>query len=121
MLWPVVVTVAGFLAAYLPVGVGCPDVPWALPEIAIGAGVVWLWFVARTRARRAVAAGFTLAAAFHAYWLVSLSAYAPPEAAPAAGDLVPDVEAVRVRDQAKFTLSAQRGQDVLLVFFRGAW
>jgi hypothetical protein len=121
VLWPIVVVVAGFLAAYAPVGFGWPDLPWFLPEVVIGAGLVWLWLVARTRPRRIAAGGFTLVAALHAFWMFSLSAYEAPAAAPQEGQLAPDVETVRVRDGATFTLSAQRGQDVLLVFFRGAW
>lgn len=121
MLWPIVVIVAGFLAASVPLGFGWRDVPWGIPQVVIGAGLVWLWLVARTPPRRITAGGFTLVVALYAFWMYSLSAYEAPAAAPQVGDLVPDVETVRVRDGAKFALSAQRGQDVLLVFFRGAW
>ena len=56
-----------------------------------------------------------------ATWMFLLSSYEAPGAAPDVGEPAPDVAATRVRDGARFELRAERGHDVLLVFFRGPW
>jgi len=124
MLLPLLLTAAGLLAALLPVGLGLANPPDAVPLAVTGAGVVWSWLAWRKRrgTRPMLAALLaTCAAAGLAWWMLVFSHYAPAEGVPRVGDQAPEIAAVRVRDGARFRMSAERGGRVLLVFFRGEW
>ena len=110
MLGPLLLAFAGLLAAFLPVGLGLPDLPEAVPLLLLAAAGVW--GAAAWRRRKSV--GRLAAAAIP-------SSSGAPGSAPDVGEPAPDVAAARVRDGARFELRAERGHDVLLVFFRGPW
>jgi len=117
-------TLLGVLAAVLPVGLGLPDLPDAVPLGLLAAAGTWgllAWRKKKGWRRLALAAAPIVLGAGVAVWMVGLSSYAPPRSAPEVGDRAPDIAATRVRDGARFELRAERGQGVLLVFFRGAW
>ena len=124
MLWPLILTVAGVLAAFLPVSLGLPDLPDLVVFALLGGGLVWGWISWRRRKgklRLLAAAAQTLLAGAIVFWAVIASAYSEPVQAPAVGARAPEIAGVRVRDGASFHLAAQRGHGVLLVFFRGMW
>jgi hypothetical protein len=124
VLLPVVLTTLGLLAALLPAMLRLPDPPDWVPIALLGAGAAWGWTVwarGRTRRRFALATVQALAAGGVAYWMLAFSVYADAPGAPRIGDPAPEVSAVRVRDGARFDLAAERGRQVLLVFFRGRW
>lgn len=125
---PALLVVAGFCAAYAPVSLGWPDVPFGVAEALIGAGALWTawaWHARRkeahSRRRGVLAAVLLVPVVFHAAWIASLSTYGPAAGAPAVGARAPAIRGVRVRDGASFELAAQREHGTLLVFFRGAW
>lgn len=124
MVFPLLVALLGLLAAFLPVALGFPDPPDAVPLglLALSAG----WAAARWRRRRTwgrLAAAVLPLAAFLALaaWMFGLSGYSPARGVPDLGEPAPAITATRVRDNAPFDLRAERGQAVLLVFFRGPW
>jgi len=124
MLWPLILTVAGLLAAFLPVSLGLPDLPDFVAFALLGGGLLWGWITWRRRKgklRFVAATGQTLLAGMVVFWAVFSSAYTVDAEAPAVGAPAPDIAGVRVRDGASFHLAAQRGHGVLLVFFRGMW
>ncbi|MHC4223235.1 MAG: hypothetical protein ACYSX0_05215 [Planctomycetota bacterium] len=124
MLFPLLLSAAGLILAYLPVLLHWTDLPPAIPFLILAAGVVWgAWVLRGKRTRRnvALAIGQGLILAVHAVWWFQLSSYDQPERAPMPGDAAPAIRATRVRDGAPFELAAQRGYPVLLVFFRGPW
>jgi len=124
MLGPMLLTLLGVLAAVLPVGLGLPDLPDAVPLGLLAAAGAWgilAWRKKRSWRRLALAAAPVVLGAGAAVWMYDLSTYTPPREAPDVGDRAPDIAAIRVRDGARFELRAERGQGVLLVFFRGAW
>ena len=124
MLGPLLLAFAGLLAAFLPVGLGLPDLPEAVPLLLLAAAGVWgaaAWRRRKSVGRLAAAAIPFLLLGAVATWMFLLSSYEAPGAAPDVGEPAPDVAATRVRDGARFELRAERGHDVLLVFFRGPW
>lgn len=124
MLFPLLLTVLGALAAVLPAPLGFPDPPDFVPLGVLALGAAWGWLVPRKEARRrrlAIATLQALAFLGFAYWMLVFSAYGDAPGAPRAGDQAPAISAVRVRDGATFELAAERGHPALLVFFRGKW
>lgn len=125
MLVPALLTLAGLLAAFVPVVAGVADLPdWVAPLLLLaGASMgVLAWRRGKGRLRAVVAGVQVLLLAAISFWLFSWSSYdAPPRPPPVVGDAAPPIEGERVRDGARFRLAAQRGGDILLVFFRGAW
>lgn len=124
MLWPGLVTLVGFLLAFVPLLLKQPDLPDVVVLTPILAGVAWAWGVWKTKKRKVwIIAPLVLsaAAAFHVAWMFVLASYETDDAGPVPGQPAPMVEATRVRDGAKFRLAAQRGHGVLLVFGRGHW
>ncbi|MHC4931732.1 MAG: hypothetical protein ACYTGV_06030 [Planctomycetota bacterium] len=124
MLFPLLLSAAGLILAYLPVLARWSDLPVAVPFLFLGAGVIWgAWVVRGRRTKRNVAlfSGQVLILGVQAIWWFQLSSYAQPEGAPMPGNSAPSIRATRVRDGAPFELAAQRGHPVLLVFFRGPW
>jgi hypothetical protein len=124
VLLPVLLTVVGLLVALAPAQLGLPDPPDWIPLALLGAAAAWgsvAWARRPTRRRLALAAVPALAAGGMAYWMLGFSAYEETAGAPRLGDAAPPVTAVRVRDGARFDLVAERGRQVLLVFFRGRW
>jgi len=115
VLWPSLVVVTGYLAVFVPVMLGIGVVP-VVPELLMIGGTAWAW----ARKRWIGAGVLTLLTGFHLVWFFFLSSYAPPENPPAPG-AAPEITATRVRDGAAFSLAAQQGHGVLLVFFRGGW
>jgi peroxiredoxin len=53
--------------------------------------------------------------------MLAFSTYGAPAGVAPVGERAPAISALRVRDGATFELAAERGQTVLLVFFRGHW
>jgi hypothetical protein len=124
VLFPLLLSAAGLVLAYLPVLARWSDLPPAMPFLILAAGVVWgAWVLRGKRTRRNIAllAGQVLILTGHAVWWFQLSSYDEPVSAPTPGDAAPAIRATRVRDAAPFELGAQRGHPVLLVFFRGPW
>jgi len=120
--WPLILVVAGNLLAFVPVGLGLPDLPAPLPFLPMVAGLLWAWLAWSREGKRIAAAILcTAIAGAYAGWFFGLSTYREQKGVPAAGTLAPDIEAVRVRDGARFRLGALRGKSIVLVFFRGAW
>ena len=117
-------TLAGVLAALLPAALGFPDPPDFVPLAALGLGAAWGLFAWRRRPGRrrlGIAASQATLALGMAWWMLLYSAYAEAPGAPRIGDRAPLISAVRVRDDARFDLAAERGHPALLVFFRGKW
>jgi len=117
-------TLLGLLAAALPAPLRLPNLPDWLPLLLLLAGAVWGFVAWRKRRGRKRAFAFgaqVLVLAGMAYWMLVFSAYGAAPKAPHVGDMPPYISAVRVRDGARFELSAERGVQVLLVFFRGEW
>ena len=124
MRFPGLLTLLGLLAAFVPAQLRLPDLPDLVPLALLLAGAVWGFVVWRKRRGRKRAFAFGAQAfvfAGMAFWMLVFSAYGEAPKAPRAGDLPPYISAVRVRDGARFELSAERGEQVLLVFFRGEW
>ena len=124
MLWPIVLTLVGLLAAFLPVSLGLSDLPDVIPLAVMGAGLVWGWIKWRQKKgklRFFYASLQTVLGGLLVFFLFVATAYAPANAVPAVGAPAPEISAVRVRDGASFHLAAQRGNGVVLVFFRGSW
>lgn len=125
MLKPLLLLLLGYLAAFGPVACGWADLPAAIPFALMAAAVAWAWWIwgrRGGRGRAASASALTVLLGLHAYWYFGFSTYGEEGAGiPVPGDPAPEFQAVRVRDGASFHLSAQRGHEVVLVFFRGAW
>ena len=124
MRWAFLLIVLGLAAAWGPVVVGWSDLPDIVPLalVAIGAGVgVFVWAKAKTFLQLVGALTCLGIAVGLGAWLFGLSAYGAVEGTPGVGSRAPEIAPIRVRDGAKFHLTAQRKDDVLLVFFRGAW
>ncbi|MHC4971142.1 MAG: hypothetical protein ACYTG3_02290 [Planctomycetota bacterium] len=124
MLAPVLLTLAGLVATFLPVVLRLRDLPDVVPLVLLAGGAGWAWFTwarRRGRGRCTSAVVQTLALGAVGYWMLSFSVYGAAEGVPALGEAAPLIEAVRVRDGATFRLEQQRGSTILLVFFRGAW
>jgi hypothetical protein len=125
VLWPLVLTLAGLAALFLPLQLGMADPPDLISLALLYAGAVWGfwgWHRKRGRGRLALAIAQGLLALLPTYWVYLFAEYEEvPQAVPRVGDKAPDIRAERVRDGATFTLQAQRGKNVLLVFFRGHW
>lgn len=124
MLGPVLLTLVGLAATFLPVVFKLSDLPDVVPLVLLGGGASWAWFTwvrRRGRGRCVVAVGQTLAFGAVGYWMLFFSVYAAAEGVPALGEPAPLIGATRVRDGATFWLEQQRGSTILLVFFRGAW
>jgi hypothetical protein len=124
VLAPLLLTLLGVCAAVLPAPLGFPDPPDIAPLGALVAGAVWGWLAWRRRRgwrRLATASAQAFAAAAIGAWMLLFSAYGAAPEAPRPGDRAPAITAVRVRDGARFDLEAERGRQVLLVFFRGKW
>ena len=126
MLWlPLSLTLLGVLSLWGPVAIGVADAPewltWSLLGLAVGAS--WtLWFREPARKPLLIALAQTAVVVGCIFWALRLAPYDEPRGLlPAPGDIAPDVAATRVIDGAEFRLSAQRGQSLLLIFFRGAW
>ena len=123
---PLGLTLLGGCVALLPSALGFPDPPDFVPLGLLWAAAAWGFFAARRRRRgqprrRALPIVQGVAAAGMTYWMLIFSAYAEASGAARVGDRAPEISAVRVRDGARFDLPAERGQMVLLVFFRGKW
>ena len=128
MLWPFLLTLAGYALAVGPVMLGQTDLPEPLPLLVMAIGIVWGFQVLlRKRAvprgwLRALTMSVQLLLLFgHLAWYFGLAAYEEPEGVSVKGNRAHNVVATRVSDGAPFDLVAQRGVDVVLVFFRGAW
>ena len=122
MLWPGLLTLAGFLLAFLPLLLKRPDLPDVLVLAPIVAGAAWAWWIwGRKHEWLAVPLLLSAGAAFQIVWMFFLASYGAAEAGVAPGETAPDFEVRRVRDGAVFRLAAQRGHGVLLVFSRGHW
>lgn len=124
MRWPLILVVAGNLLALVPVGLGLPDLPVPLPFLPMVAGVLWAWIAWSKDGKKKLLWGAILCTAIagaYAGWFFGLSTYRDQKGVPAEGSLAPDIDAVRVRDGARFRLGSLRGQSIVLVFFRGAW
>lgn len=124
MFWPLVLTLAGLVAAYVPVLLGMADLPAIVAFLLMAGGAVWAWVAWSEEGgwKPALkASGLTLPLLLHGYWFFFFSAYDDPAGVPGLGTEAPAIAAVRVRDRASFDLRAQRGQSAVLVFFRGAW
>jgi len=128
MLGPLILTAIGYGLAMGPVLLKIPDLPGWIPVAVLGVAAAWgLVLVVRRKGRPRHGwriAGFLVQAAvfgMHTAWFYGLAAYAAPEHTPHFGDPAPRITAVRVRDGAPFDLRAERGERVVLVFFRGAW
>jgi hypothetical protein len=124
VLGPVLLTLVGLAATFLPVVFHLRDLPDVVPLVLLAGGAGWAWFRwARRRGRAlcAAAAGQTLVLGAVGYWMLFFSVYAAAEGVPGLGEPAPLIEAARVRDGATFRLEQQRGSTILLVFFRGAW
>jgi hypothetical protein len=128
MLGPLILTVLGYGLAMGPVLLKVPDLPGWLPVAVLAVAFLWgLLTVRRRRERprhgwRLVGICAQLAVlVMHTGWYYGLAAYEPPAAVPHFGDEAPPLVATRVRDSAPFDLRAERGERVVLVFFRGAW
>lgn len=124
MLGPVLLTLVGLAATFLPVVLKLPDVPDLVSLALLAGGAGWAWFTwARRRGfwRCSAAVGQTLVLGAVGYWMLGFSVYEPAEGVPELGAPAPLIGATRVRDGATFRLEQQLGSTVLLVFFRGAW
>ncbi|MEE8106538.1 MAG: hypothetical protein V3T86_13465 [Planctomycetota bacterium] len=124
MLPAFVLTLGGLALAYLPVTFGWADLPDAVSLAPMFLGAVWAWSVARKRPGRVrllTAVLLTLLPAAYTVWAFGYARYEHPDAAVGLGARAPDIYARRARDGAHWQLAGLRGQDVLLVFFRGAW
>jgi hypothetical protein len=124
VLGPVLLTLVGLAATFLPVLLGLADLPDAVPLALLAGAAGWAWFGwarRRGRGRCAGAVVQTLVLGVVVYWMFLFSAYARAEGIPNVGEPAPPIGAARVRDGAKFWLEQQRGSTVMLVFFRGAW
>ena len=124
MLGPVLLTLVGLAATFLPVFLKLRDLPDIVPLALLAIATGWAWFSwarQRGRGRCAAAVGHTLLLGGLGYWLLVYSVYGPAEGVPGPGEPAPLIGAERVRDGATFRLEQQRGSSVLLVFFRGAW
>lgn len=124
MLGPVLLTLVGLIATFLPVVLKMNDLPDVVPLVLLAGGAGWAWYAwARRRGRARCASAVVLTAVLGGvgYWMLIFSAYAEPEGVPAVGEPAPLIGAARVRDGAMFRLEQQRGSAILLVFFRGAW
>lgn len=124
MLGPVVLTLVGLAATFLPVALKLADLPDVVPLALLAGGAGWAWYGwvrRRGAARCASAVAQTLVLGGIGYWMLLFSAYGDPEGVPAVGEAAPLIQAVRVRDGATFRLEQQQGSTILLVFFRGAW
>ena len=128
MLWPLLLTLAGYVLAVGPVALGQPDLPEPLPLLVMGIALVWgfqVFWRQRSQRRawpRALAFSFQVLMLFgHLAWYFGLAAYEEPDGVSERGSRAHNVVSRRVSDGAPFDLVAQRGDDVVLVFFRGAW
>ena len=124
MLFPVLLTLASLAVLLVPPMIQAPDPPVWVPLSIFAAGAAWSWTLWFLRAARdALLLGFLQlgVGAVFAWWILGLSAYAPPDGAPRADADAPDIQATRVADGAAFRLSSERGRPVVLVFFRGTW
>jgi len=124
VLLPGLLTLLGLLAAFLPAQLRLADPPDWVPLLLLLGGAVWAFVVWRKRRGRKRALAFgaqALVFAAMAYWMLVFSAYGEPSKAPRVGDTAPYISATRVRDGARFEVTAERGEQVLLVFFRGEW
>ena len=116
-------TLAGFVLAFGPLLLRKPDLAVWVPLGVMSAGPAWpLRVYWRTKKRLWLALLPAAGGAVFVVWYLALAGYSAPQGVLQPGDEAPSgVEAVRVRDGAPFRLAAQRGQGVLLVFFRGGW
>jgi len=124
VLGPVLLTLAGLAATFLPVVLKLRDLPDIVSLALLAGGAGWAWFTwarRRGRGRCAAAVGQTLVLGAVGYWMLVFSVYDRPEGVPDLGAPAPQIGATRVRDGATFWLEQQRGSTVLLVFFRGVW
>jgi hypothetical protein len=124
VLGPVLLTLVGLAATFLPVMLKLADLPDVVPLVLLAGGAGWAWqgwVRRRGRARCASAVVQTVILGGVAYWMLLFSTYAEPEGVPAVGEAAPLIQAIRVRDGATFRLEQQQGSTILLVFFRGAW
>jgi len=121
---PGLLTLLGLVAAVLPAPLRLPNPPDWVPLLLLLAGAVWgfvVWRKRRGRKRAFAFAAQALVLGGMAFWMLFFSAYGEASKAPRIGDMPPYISAVRVRDGARFELSAERGEQVLLIFFRGEW
>ena len=124
MLGPVLLTLVGLAATFLPVVLKLADPPDFVPLALLAGGAGWAWFGwsrRRGRGRCAAAVGQTLVLLGIGYWMLIFSVYPATKGVPELGKAAPLIGAARVRDGATFRLEQQRGSTVMLVFFRGAW
>jgi hypothetical protein len=129
MRWAFALTAAGFAALLGPVYARLADLPDAVPLVLLGAAPVVAFLAWRRKRTRLGACAMVLLAATAAgtgVWMAWLAPYPPGTKGVAAiGEPAPTApsgrEPVRVRDGARFHLRAQRREDLLIVFFRGAW
>jgi len=128
MLWPLLLTLVGYGLAIGPVALGQPDLPEPLPLLVMAVALVWgFQVVARRRTEpRGWLRGLALCLQLlllvgHLGWYFGLATYEAPDGVSVEGNRAHNVVATRVADGAPFDLLAQRGDDVVLVFFRGRW
>jgi hypothetical protein len=124
VLGPVLLTLVGLAATFLPVVLRLRDIPDIVSLALLAGGAGWAFFTwARWRGWGVLAAavGQTLLLGAVGYWMLGFSVYGPAEGVPELGAPAPLIGATRVRDGATFRLEQQRGSTILLVFFRGAW
>ena len=124
MLWALVLILAGYLLAFVPVSLAWPDLPAMIPIGAMAIGVAFAWIALSNRVSKMRLVGsvvLTLMPLSHVVWILVGTPYSHPQDAPGLGSPAPAISADRVRDAAPFHMAAVRGSDVLLVFFRGSW
>ena len=124
MLRALILILAGYLAAFVPVSLAWSDLPAMIPIGAMAIGVVFAWVAIWRRfskLRLVALIVLTLGPLAHVVWILMGTAYSHPQDAIGLGSPAPAIAANRVRDAAPFHMAAVRGSDVLLVFFRGSW
>ena len=124
MLWALILILAGYLAAFVPVSLAWSDLPDMIPICAMAIGVVGAWTALSRRfskMRLVTSVVMTLGPLVHVVWILAGTPYTHPQDATGLGSPTPAITADRVRDAAPFHMAALRGRDVLLVFFRGSW
>ena len=124
MLRALILILAGYLAAFVPVSLAWSDLPTMIPIGAMAIGVVFAWVaLARRFSKMRLVASvlLTLGPLAHVLWILVGTSYSHPQDATGLGSPAPAIAASRVRDAAPFHMAAVRGSDVLLVFFRGSW
>ncbi|MCZ6787797.1 MAG: hypothetical protein O7E54_11615 [Planctomycetota bacterium] len=123
MLWALILILAGYLLAFVPVLLAWPDLPTMIPIGAMAIGVALGWVVLSRRfskMRLAASVVLTLGPLSYVAWILVGTPYSHPQDATGLGSPAPPITADRVRDAAPFHMAALRGSDVLLVFFRGS-